>query len=74
MSEVQLMHNLGEHKQVQERREWLQGRLQGIHNNDEPGWSRNEIASRELSHLRDLTTEEIQRALNVLERLLKSRQ
>uniref|UniRef100_A0A674NB34 Parathyroid hormone n=1 Tax=Takifugu rubripes TaxID=31033 RepID=A0A674NB34_TAKRU len=29
VSEVQLMHNLGEHKQVQERREWLQRRLHG---------------------------------------------
>lgn len=67
MSEVQLMHNLGEHKQVQERREWLQRRLHGVHtiglNNDgEPGWGR------------DLTPEEVQNALNVLQELLKSQQ
>lgn len=79
MSEVQLMHNLGEHKQVQERREWLQRRLHGIHtiglnNDDQPGWGRKAIASRELPNLRDLTPEEIQNALNVLEELLKSQQ
>lgn len=79
VSEVQLMHNLGEHKQVQERREWLQQRLHGIHtiglnNDDEPGWGRKGIASRELPNLRDLTPEEIQNALHVLEELLKSQQ
>lgn len=77
VSEVQLMHNLGEHEQVQERREWLQRRLHGIHtvglnNGDEPGWARKEIASRELPNLRVLTPGE--NALNVLEELLKSQQ
>uniref|UniRef100_A0A667ZLY6 Parathyroid hormone n=1 Tax=Myripristis murdjan TaxID=586833 RepID=A0A667ZLY6_9TELE len=31
VSEVQLMHNLREHKQVQDRRDWLQTRLRDIH-------------------------------------------
>lgn len=73
------MHNLGEHKQVQERREWLQRRLHGIrsigiNNGDGPGWGRKGIASQELPNLRDLTPEEIQSALNVLEELLKYQQ
>lgn len=79
MSEVQLMHNLGEHKQVQERLEWLQRRLRGIYslglnnNNDngERGWGRKGIAFREQPNLRDLTLEEIQYAINTLEELLK---
>uniref|UniRef100_A0A3Q0QSZ6 Parathyroid hormone n=1 Tax=Amphilophus citrinellus TaxID=61819 RepID=A0A3Q0QSZ6_AMPCI len=57
VSEVQFMHNRGEHKQVQERREWLQMRLRGIH-------------TAGLDELSDLTSEEIQHALNVLEELL----
>uniref|UniRef100_A0A8C6T4D6 Parathyroid hormone n=1 Tax=Neogobius melanostomus TaxID=47308 RepID=A0A8C6T4D6_9GOBI len=38
VSEVQLMHNRGEHKLQKERRDWLQMKLRGIH----PGqsWSR----------------------------------
>uniref|UniRef100_A0A3P9CCT6 Parathyroid hormone n=1 Tax=Maylandia zebra TaxID=106582 RepID=A0A3P9CCT6_9CICH len=59
VSEVQFMHNLGEHKQVQERREWLQMRLRGIH-------------TAGLDELSDLTSDEIQHALNVLDELLKS--
>lgn len=79
VSEVQLMHTLGEHKQVQERREWLQRRLHGIRttglsNDDEPGWDGKWGASRELPNLGDLTPEEIQNALNVLEELLKPQQ
>uniref|UniRef100_A0A3B4ZGX6 Parathyroid hormone n=1 Tax=Stegastes partitus TaxID=144197 RepID=A0A3B4ZGX6_9TELE len=61
VSEVQLMHNLGEHKQVQERRDWLQMRLRGIH------------TATDLPELSDLTSEEIQHALNFLEKLLKSK-
>lgn len=30
LSEVQLMHNMGKHKQVQERQDWLQKRLEAI--------------------------------------------
>uniref|UniRef100_A0A3Q0T206 Parathyroid hormone n=1 Tax=Amphilophus citrinellus TaxID=61819 RepID=A0A3Q0T206_AMPCI len=30
ISEVQLMHNVREHKQVGERQEWLQEKLKGI--------------------------------------------
>uniref|UniRef100_A0A8C4HQW8 Parathyroid hormone n=1 Tax=Dicentrarchus labrax TaxID=13489 RepID=A0A8C4HQW8_DICLA len=67
VSEVQLMHNLGEHRQVQERREWLQMRLRGIH-------TARRLRPEELPDLSDLTPEEIQYALNLLEKLLKSKQ
>lgn len=30
LGEVQLMHNIGKHKQTQERQDWLQKRLQAI--------------------------------------------
>ncbi|XP_035521564.1 parathyroid hormone 1a [Morone saxatilis] len=80
VSEVQLMHNLGEHRQVQERREWLQMRLRGIHtalargSSGEAGRSRRRLRPEELPDLSDLTPEEIQYALNLLEKLLKSNQ
>lgn len=80
VSEVQLMHNLGRHKQVQERLEWLQRRLQGIHslglsnNNNEPGRARKGLAFWEQPNLSDLTPEEIQHAIIALEKLLKSQQ
>ncbi|XP_030282902.1 parathyroid hormone 1a [Sparus aurata] len=80
VSEVQLMHNLGEHKQVQERREWLQMRLRGIHtapargSSEEAGRPRRRMRPEDLPDLSDLTPEEIQLALNLLEKLLKSKQ
>uniref|UniRef100_A0A8C9RLN5 Parathyroid hormone n=1 Tax=Scleropages formosus TaxID=113540 RepID=A0A8C9RLN5_SCLFO len=44
LGEVQLMHNLGEHKYVQQRQEWLQMKLKSIHTalmrNAEEGESR----------------------------------
>lgn len=75
VSEVQLMHNLREHKQVQERLERLQRRLRGIHrlglNNgsDKPGRGRKG-AFQEQPNLRDLTPEDIQAAINALEKHL----
>lgn len=80
VSEVQLMHNLGEHRQVQERLEWLQRRLRDFHslslnnNHDEPEWGRKGMAFWEQPNLRDLTPDEIQYARNALEKLLKSQQ
>ncbi|XP_044211371.1 parathyroid hormone 1a [Thunnus albacares] len=79
VSEVQLMHNLGQHKQMQERREWLQMRLRGIHTaaaraSGEAGRTRRRLLPEELPDLSDLTPEEIQYALNLLEKLLNSKQ
>ncbi|KAI4789862.1 hypothetical protein KUCAC02_013176 [Chaenocephalus aceratus] len=78
VSEVQLMHNLGELKQVQERREWLQLRLRGIHGGPARASSgdagrRRRPRPEELSDLRDMTPVDIQSALDVLEKLLKSK-
>ncbi|XP_043980400.1 parathyroid hormone-like [Gambusia affinis] len=77
VSEVQLMHNLRHHQQVQERREWLQTRIQDIHNaagrpssGDMEGWKRR-LHPEELT---ELTPEEIKEALDFLENLLKSKQ
>ncbi|XP_068579892.1 parathyroid hormone 1a [Cebidichthys violaceus] len=83
VSEVQLMHDLGELKQVQERRQWLQMRLQlqGAHTGPtswgsigEAGRPRRRLRPEELPDLSDMTPEEIQLALNLLENLLKSKQ
>uniref|UniRef100_G3NCX9 Parathyroid hormone n=1 Tax=Gasterosteus aculeatus TaxID=69293 RepID=G3NCX9_GASAC len=68
VSEVQLMHDLGALKQARERRQWLQRRLQGAH----AGLTRRERPE-EPPELSGMTPEEIQLALNLLERLLKSK-
>ncbi|KAM3609609.1 uncharacterized protein V6R79_017725 [Siganus canaliculatus] len=71
------MHNLGERKQVQDRREWLQMRLQGIHTAPGRGVSdetRTRLRPEQVPDLSDLTPEEIQFALNLLEKLLNSKQ
>ncbi|XP_068170300.1 parathyroid hormone-like [Antennarius striatus] len=80
VSEVQLMHSLGEHKQVQDRRDWLQMRLHTVHTapardgSGDVGPPRRRIRPEELPDLSDLTPDEIQSALNLLEKLLKSKQ
>ncbi|XP_071752011.2 parathyroid hormone 1a [Centroberyx gerrardi] len=78
VSEVQLMHNLGEHKQVQERQDWLQMRLRDIHTASargagDPGRAKRRLLPGDLPELSDLTPEEIQYALNFLEKLLHSK-
>ncbi|XP_054475142.1 parathyroid hormone-like [Anoplopoma fimbria] len=80
VSEVQYMHDFGELKQVQERRQWLQMRLQGIHtapawgSSGEAGRTMRRLRPEELPDLSDMTQEEIQFALSLLEKLLKSKQ
>ncbi|KAM9753514.1 parathyroid hormone 1a isoform 1-T3 [Menidia menidia] len=81
VSEMQLMHDVGQHQQVQERREWLQTRLRNIHNPDpegrgrgREGRGRGRPSPADLAELSDLTTEEIQHALDFLEKLLESKQ
>uniref|UniRef100_A0A3Q2EJW4 Parathyroid hormone n=1 Tax=Cyprinodon variegatus TaxID=28743 RepID=A0A3Q2EJW4_CYPVA len=66
VSEVQLMHNLRHHQQVQERREWLQTRIQDIHNAagqasnaDTANWKKR-LHPDELT---ELTPEEIQQVI-----------
>ncbi|XP_049579311.1 parathyroid hormone 1a [Syngnathus scovelli] len=79
ISEVQLMHNLGEHREVQERRDWLQLRLRGIHTAPrrsqlEAGRTRMRLLPDELPELTGLTTEELQEAIKIFENLLNATQ
>ncbi|KAF7651717.1 hypothetical protein LDENG_00106500 [Lucifuga dentata] len=72
------MHNLGEHRQVQERQDWLQMRLRDIHTaairaSGEAGRTRLKLLPGDFPDLNDLTPEEIQHALNFLEKLLNSK-
>ncbi|XP_022071539.2 parathyroid hormone 1a [Acanthochromis polyacanthus] len=73
------MHDLGEHQQVQERREWLQMSLRGIHtaalqdgSGEVTGRRRRRLRPEDVPELSDLTSEEIQHALSFLEKLLKA--
>ncbi|XP_054633398.1 parathyroid hormone-like [Dunckerocampus dactyliophorus] len=71
VSEVQLMHDRGELRQVQERRDWLQVRLRGLHTVPaQSRWSRTGFFPQELS---SLTVEQIQDALNTFDKLLLSK-
>uniref|UniRef100_A0A8C7KHI2 Parathyroid hormone n=2 Tax=Oncorhynchus TaxID=8016 RepID=A0A8C7KHI2_ONCKI len=63
ISEVQLMHNLGEHKHVQERQDWLQMKLRDIHTAS----LRNDLLD-----LEELTPNEVEYILNILEKLLNA--
>ncbi|XP_013887554.1 parathyroid hormone 1a [Austrofundulus limnaeus] len=81
VSEVQLMHNSRHHKQVQERREWLQTRIQDIHNaaqassgGDSESLRKRQLRPEELTELGDLTSAEIQQAIDFFEKLLESKQ
>uniref|UniRef100_A0A3B4BAL9 Parathyroid hormone n=1 Tax=Periophthalmus magnuspinnatus TaxID=409849 RepID=A0A3B4BAL9_9GOBI len=84
VSEVQLMHNRGEHKLQKERRDWLQMRLRGIHlgqswSRAEPAWNReDESRPRRKKMLPkdlpdSLTPDEIQFAMDYLEEILRSK-
>lgn len=75
------MHNLGEHRHVQARQEWLQMRLWGIHTAlaqdsstevDQVRSSNVDGSQLQLEELPELTPEEIQNALSFLEKYLKS--
>uniref|UniRef100_A0A4W5KG19 Parathyroid hormone n=1 Tax=Hucho hucho TaxID=62062 RepID=A0A4W5KG19_9TELE len=63
ISEVQLMHNLGEHKHVQERQDWLQMKLRDIH---------TASLRSDLLDLEELTPNEVEYILNILEKLLNA--
>uniref|UniRef100_A0A8C7X3T9 Parathyroid hormone n=1 Tax=Oryzias sinensis TaxID=183150 RepID=A0A8C7X3T9_9TELE len=83
VSEMQLMHNLGQHKQVEDRREWLLMRVRGIHNpagrrggGGDPAEARRRrrLRPEELDGLDGLTAEDIRDALDLLEHLLEPKQ
>nr|XP_057944007.1 parathyroid hormone-like [Doryrhamphus excisus] len=71
VSEVQLMHDRAEVRQVQERRDWLQVRLRGLHTAPAHGpWPWIGFFPGEPI---SLTAEEIQEALNMFHKLLLSK-
>lgn len=67
VSEVQLMHNVGEHKRVKERQNWLLTRLQGVSSGSsvETTRTKRRLSPEELSDLSGMTPEEIQYALDL---------
>ncbi|KAK6472601.1 parathyroid hormone, partial [Huso huso] len=74
VSEMQLMHNLGEHRLVQERQDWLQMKLKDVHtaslrNNVERGRTRR-LLPEEFPELEELTDEEREYIQKLLEMLL----
>uniref|UniRef100_A0A8C7QR85 Parathyroid hormone n=1 Tax=Oncorhynchus mykiss TaxID=8022 RepID=A0A8C7QR85_ONCMY len=78
ISEVQLMHNLGEHKHVQERQDWLQMKLRDIHTASLRNAERGEkvrtrrLLPEDLLDLEELTPNEVEYILNILEKLLNA--
>lgn len=72
------MHNLGEHKHVQERQDWLQMKLRNIHTASLRNMDRADrmksrrLLPEDLPELKDLTPTEMEYVLDVLEKLLKS--
>lgn len=75
------MHNLGQHKQLEDRREWLLMRVRGIHNpaggpggGDAEARRRRRLRPEELSGLDGLTAEDIRDTLDLLEHLFEPKQ
>ncbi|KAK6472880.1 parathyroid hormone, partial [Huso huso] len=71
VSEMQLMHNLGEHRHVQERQDWLQMKLKDVHtaslrNNVERGRTRRLLPEEFPEELTDEEREYIQKLLEML--------
>uniref|UniRef100_A0A4W5LHP8 Parathyroid hormone n=1 Tax=Hucho hucho TaxID=62062 RepID=A0A4W5LHP8_9TELE len=75
VSEVQLMHNLGEHKHVQLRQDWLQMKLRDIHTASLRNAERGEkvrtrsLLPEDLPDLEELTPNEVK---YILEKLLNA--
>ncbi|CAL8262411.1 unnamed protein product [Merluccius merluccius] len=77
VSEVQLMHNVWEHKHARDRQDWLQMKLGHIHTGSVPspgrtGPQRGPLLL-DLPDSKDLTPEQITLALKLLEKVLHSR-
>lgn len=72
------MHNLGEHKHVQFRQDWLQMKLRDIHTASLRNAERVEkvrtrsLLSEDLPDLEELTPNEVEYILNILEKLLNA--
>ncbi|MBN3302128.1 PTHY protein, partial [Amia calva] len=79
VSEMQLMHNLGELKHVQERQEWLQMKLKDIHtaslkHSAEKGdrVRNRRLLPQDFPELEELSPDDIEYICNLLEILLKA--
>lgn len=75
------MHNVGVHKHVQERQDWLQMKLRDIHTaasrNGERQGDRDRVRTRSLEDLpefKDLTESELEYVINLFDKLLNSKQ
>lgn len=72
------MHNLGEHRHLQERQDWIQTKLREIHTaplKGGDGWQRRRtrtLLPEDTSGFEDFTTNEIQNLLHVPETSLGS--
>lgn len=75
MSEVQLMHNVGVHKHIQERQDWLQMKLRDIHTaairNSERGdrGRARRLLPEDLPGLEQLPPGDVEYILDILEKL-----
>lgn len=67
INEVQLMHNLGVHKHVELRQDWLQTRLREIHTASE---KKTGLLPDVIPNLKDLNPREAEDIIAVLEKLL----
>ncbi|KAJ8412857.1 hypothetical protein AAFF_G00104390 [Aldrovandia affinis] len=73
VSEVQLMHDLGEHKHVQKRQDWLQLKMKDIHTASLRNSERGErvrarrLLPEDFPGLDELTPTEVEYILNYLE-------
>ncbi|KAG5849150.1 hypothetical protein ANANG_G00106940 [Anguilla anguilla] len=80
ISEVQFMHNLGEHKHVQGRQHWLRMKLKDIHTASLRNTDRGErvrarrLLPEDFPVLDELTPSEVEYILNSLEKFLNYRQ
>lgn len=73
VSEVQLMHNVWEHKHTRDRHDWLQMKLGNIHSSGPTSGARRGPLLLDLPDSKDLTPEQITLAMNLLEKVLSSR-
>uniref|UniRef100_A0A4W4EVE7 Parathyroid hormone n=1 Tax=Electrophorus electricus TaxID=8005 RepID=A0A4W4EVE7_ELEEL len=71
ISEVQLMHNVGVRKHVQERQDWLEAKMRDIHTaslrNAESVTTRR--LPQDIPDLKDITPSELAYILNILDKL-----
>lgn len=67
LSEVQLMHNMGKHKQVQERQDWLQKRLQAIDTRGISGAVTSDKGRLRPEDLVELTTKDVHHTMTFTE-------